>query len=285
MKWMHLPLLASATMCVLVAWGGANAWAEAPTWLVSGTRFDCVKMAGGVYKSLRECLGGPAGGSEAWERQTLLLASGTLGETQIVLGSLLTRDFTLRSARLGVGILCSNVTAQPYITGGHRHSVFGVMFGIECRVLNRTSAQCQVSSVGEPAGSIAMSISSENVYLGSKEEAESETGKLGELFEPREEGGSIAELRLSGMECPEVSENPSKLEGDFIGEVTPVNSMTKTGTLNFPLTQIAVGFRWKKKGEVEKVVPMFKMFGTTEGEASGKFTLELGGGEWELMSS
>jgi hypothetical protein len=281
----HLLLLAAMATCALVAGGGASAWAsEAPTWLVSNTRYDCIKMLGGAYRSLTECLGGPKGGAEAWEREALPHVSGELKETQLVPATLLATDFTFRVPLTTITILCTHVTIDASLTGvRHGHAFFGALVSIECHVVGRTRAECHVTGIGDHEEEITMSVAGETIYLGSKEEAESEKGRMGELIEPPE-GTKFTELELDGTNCPAL-EDPGKLEGDFAGEITPVSSMTKAGALSFPSEPIVVAWRWKKKGEVEKVNPALKMFGMTGGEATGKFTLEFGGFEWELMTS
>jgi len=269
-------LMVSAT-CVFLILGAASALASGPLWLVKGMRFDCEKVIppNGVYKSLLECLGGPVNPSGAKEWSPLLLTrNGRLtldqGARTLLKGKLIIKFGSLLT------IVCKNVIIHKTLVGGNPGRAHLVILKRECEVEGHPS--CTVNSVGEPAGSIVYEAKGELVYLGTKEEAEKEEGKLGLLMVP-EEGETFTTIEVGGSGCPLFTKGEEELQGSAIAEVTPVNATATAGKEILPATTINHGWKWISKGKVKEVTAELDAFGILEAAPSGELEGEIEGGE------
>jgi hypothetical protein len=281
MKRMQLILLAAMAVCAFVSFSATSAMAAGPLWLVNGVRYDCEKAGPGhKFDTLLNCLkGSPELGGE-WELSTLTGTSGKLllDQSALALGLNL-GTFKLHTSL--ITIECTSLDSPTSLVGGTPGKDHAIIIFKGCSVEGKTSTECHVNSPGEPVGTIATSAKTELVYIGTKEEAEKETGPLGDLFEPEESGKPFVTLEVAGTKCPIFTEGTNKVEGSVVGEATPVETMGTEGMLKFPSPIIGKAFRWVKAGEVTEVKPSLKVFGFVNAEQIGLADVKLlSGEEW-----
>jgi hypothetical protein len=120
----------------------------------------------------------------------------------------------------GEKIVCNSDLGHGNITGLQTFLALVIFHG--CVGHNATSGtECPAKSPGQPNGLIHIHVNGE---LGTIK-AGNGAGNIGAIIEPAL-GGIFVELEDA---CLAVS--PTALEGDFAGEVTPINSSQSTGTL------------------------------------------------------
>jgi hypothetical protein len=95
------------------------------------------------------------------------------------------------------------------LVGGTPGKDHGIILKRECTIEGKTETECHVNSPGEPAGSITYAVKSVLVYIGTKEEAKKEEGKLGDLLEP-EEGTTFVTIEVAGTNCPIFTKEQTK---------------------------------------------------------------------------
>jgi hypothetical protein len=284
LKRIQLILLAAMALSVFGSMAASSAFAEGPLWLVTGERFDCEATSTGTFKTLLECLGGPAGGSEKWELKTL---TGTSGKLKLDQGAL-ALAYNLGVFKLVTSLItieCTTLHSPTTLVGGTPGKDHAKIVFTGCTVAGRTETECHVKSPGAPGGNgeIVTSAKTELVYIGTKAQAQKEEGPLGDLFEP-ESGNVFVTLEVGGTNCPIFSAGTNKVEGKVVGGVEPVESMGTEGMLNFPQPPIKTAYRWLKKGEVETLKPALEVFGFVEAEQVGLADVKLKSGEeWGVL--
>lgn len=196
-------------------------------------------------------------------------------------------DFTLvPSGSLGAKptTLCSGLSAPTVLLGGGTSDTTITFTGCEATGTG-LNGQCDVLSVGATPGNIVVNAKDELVYVGKKEEAENETGQLGDLFTPAGGGNTFVTLiYLSlGSSCPTGSVETA-VEGNVIGLVEPVNTTSKQGMLKFPAAAITKAWQWLSLGKVHEVKSALKVFGENAVQL-GLADLELEtGGSWAVLT-
>jgi len=181
-----------------------------------------------------------------------------------------------------ITIVCKSANNTGTIIGGSPGTDKVTVVFSECAV--EGYSLCTVHSPGKAGGSIEVVANTELIYLGTKEEAEKEEGKLGDRFTPPT-GNIFVEIVTEGT-CPPLTKGTNKVEGSVIGEVTPVNTEKEKGTLTFPTPAIGKGWQWIKMGEVKEVKSSLKVFGILTAEEIGEESVELENhGIWGAFTS
>jgi hypothetical protein len=155
---------------------------------------------------------------------------------------------------------CTSASVAGNIEGGAPGTGTDTMTFTGCKVEGKTEAECNVRSVGEPVGTEKIKVNTELVYLGSKEEASKEEGKVGALLKPST-GSTFVELEFAGTHCPLGVEGKHKVLGSALAELSPVGGVAMIAHLILPSEALGHAFTWKKEGEVSEVKPKLTLLG------------------------
>jgi hypothetical protein len=197
------------------------------------------------------------------------------GETSNATGKS-TSSFTFHST--SITITCTEASTTGTLTGGAPGTGTAEVTFTGCAVEGKTESECHVNSPGKSVGTLFINAKTELLYIGSKEEAEKESGAIGAMFGPKE-GETLATVNVNGTACPAFTKGEQKITGKVIGEGTPVDSESKTGKLNFPTTSIGTAFRLTESGKAEEVKAGLKVLGIVSVTLSGKLSVELTSGK------
>jgi hypothetical protein len=176
-----------------------------------------------------------------------------------------------------ITITCTEASSNGTLTGGAPGTGSAEVTFTGCTVEGKTESECHVNSPGKPVGTLAIDAKTELLYIGSKGEAEKESGAIGEALIPKE-GETLAVVSFNGTACPTLTKGELKITGDVIAEGTPVNSEASTEKLSFPATSISTAYR-TESGKTEEVKAGLKAFGIVSVTLSGKMSVELTSGE------
>jgi hypothetical protein len=215
-----------------------------------------------------------------WERITLTGTSGPLLADQIGL-ALATKKAGSAKFKLHTSVItieCTTLSSPTTLIGGMPAKDYAEIKFSGCTVEGHAS--CTVNSPGEAVGSITTAANTEVVYL-KKEEG----GKLGDLFTPVE-GETFVELVIGGTGCPLFTKGEQEVKGSVIGEIKPVNSMSKTGELIFPGEGgITKAYKWNG-GTLEEVKASLKVFSVINAEQIGESEVMLNSNEeWGVTTT
>jgi hypothetical protein len=124
---------------------------------------------------------------------------------------------------------------------------------------------CKVTSInggkaGE-SGVIKMETEGESVFIGSKEAAEKNTAKTGELSIPAAEAAAFATLDFTGIGCSPIGE--SELKGSTLAEVEKEGKEEEWDYLILPSSPLSACFKWTSKGLVACEGVGLKLFGVS----------------------
>lgn len=195
-------------------------------------------------------------------------------------------DFELTSGGGAPTTLCSGLSAPTLLFGGAPGtSETEITFSGCTATGSNGTGTCDSLNQGGTPGNIVVNTKDELVYVGKKEEAQNETGHLGDLFTPATGGSTfvtLVYLALNGS-CPSGA-TTTAVAGSVIGLAEPVNAMSQVGMLTFPKKAITKAWQWLSLGTVHEVKSELTAFGF-EAFQLGLADLELESGEeWGVLT-
>lgn len=213
-----------------------------------------------------------------WKREGA--QEGALSPSTMIVGKIAPGE-KIAFASAAASVSCSKAKVVGEITSealGRSTNKLGLE---ECSVESGEFAECEVSSPGEPAGSVLAEVDGELVFLGSEAEAEKETGKLGERFTPTTEN-TLFTLEFGGAHCGHTDKVP--VEGSLIAEFAHANIESVVQEIVQPREPIARAFQWLGERTVREVTSELAAFGEPA-SIVGKEDLKLESGiKWGVFT-
>jgi len=245
MKRIRIVGLTLVAACAIGAMGAGGATAALPEF------YHCVSKTGGKFAS-----GCTASGS-GFEKEPVASGSSIKFTSKSGEGR-----FYVPSS-LGVKLFCEKNKNEGEITGPKTVKNMVVTFE-GCRALNEGSnEECEVHSPGPLKNEVVTAKIEDTLgYIKSTEK------KVGALL--KAESGPFA--KLDGTCLPEVEED--EVTGSVVGEVTPINTLSKEGTLKFKVNAEHKQVPTKLEGEIAG--HELKLFGTVETGLAFEDTLTFG---------